>query len=485
MSEHDEVGATATAYTEHAGGGPSVNTLKLLITSAIFLSALLSVLAPIIIIHKSESYFSVGNMMASGVLLAAALTHQLADATNTLNGALGGDDGEEDGDDDDDERYPWAMLICGLTFIAFLILEESVHLLLGESSHDHDSDDGGINLLLGAHSHDHKDHGAAESGRHDHSHGHGHSHDHGRPASQSIPEEKTPLVGSNADRKREYGRRSSCSASLRGGIGANGSGGPSPDNGSSSRRSFRTYSKVGKSVNFSDAFDTLELQELHGEDVEDEKSVRKSGRSHCHRHRGETSILASIMDGSILTEDYNRLHSVHHHHDDHISQHLHGSTLASLMLFLALSLHSILEGVAIGIVPRAEMVVSTSAAILTHKAFAGYALGSTLITAESLDTRKHLYLGIMFSMTTPLGVLLGMALLDDFNGDSFAVGVVQAMVAGTFLYVSIVEVGTKELLVCRHGEEENVTGSVKRTEFLKLFAFLMGFLLMSGLAAFV
>ena len=484
MSEHDEVGATATAYTD-AGGEPSVNTLKLLITSAIFLSALLSVLAPIIIIHKSESYFSVGNMMASGVLLAAALTHQLADATNTLNGALGGDGGEEDGDDDDNETYPWAMLICGLTFIAFLILEESVHLLLGESSHGHDSDDGGINLLLGAHSHDHKDHGAAESGRHDHSHGHGHSHDHGRPASQSIPEEKTPLVGSNADRKREYGRRSSCSASLRGGIGANGSGGPSPDNGSSSRRSFRTYSKVGKSVNFSDAFDTLELQELHGEDVEDEKSVRKSGRSHRHRHRGETSILASIMDGSILTEDYNRLHSVHHHHDDHISQHLHGSTLASLMLFLALSLHSILEGVAIGIVPRAEMVVSTSAAILTHKAFAGYALGSTLITAESLDTRKHLYLGIMFSMTTPLGVLLGMALLDDFNGDSFAVGVVQAMVAGTFLYVSIVEVGTKELLVCRHGEEENVTGSVKRTEFLKLFAFLMGFLLMSGLAAFV
>ena len=484
MSEHDAVGATATHAGTDGGEGLSVNTLKLLITSAIFLSALVSVLAPIIIIHKSESFFSIGNMMASGVLLAAALTHQLADATNTLNGALGsGSDGDGEGDDDD-ETYPWAMLICGLTFIAFLILEESVHLLLGESSHDHDSDDGGINLLLGAHSHDHKDHGAVASGGHDHSHGHGHAHDHGRRVPQSIPEEKTPLVGSDADRKREYAKRPSCSASHHGGIGSNGSDGPSPDNGSS-RRSFRTYSKMGKSVNFADAFDTLELQELHGEDVDDEKSAREDRRSHHHKHRGETSILASIMDGSILIEDYNLLHSVHHHHDDHISQHLHGSTLASLMLFLALSLHSILEGVAIGIVPKAEMVVSTSAAILAHKAFAGYALGSTLITAESLDTRKHLYLGMIFSMTTPLGVLLGMALLDDFNGDSLAVGVVQAMVAGTFLYVSIVEVGTKELLVCRHGEEENVTGSVKRTEFLKLFAFLLGFLLMSGLAAFV
>lgn len=269
MSEHDEVGATATHAD--ADGGLSVNTLKLLITSAIFLSALLSVLAPIVIIHKSESFFSIGNMMASGVLLAAALTHQLADATNTLNGALGGNDvGDEDDDgDDDDETYPWAMLICGLTFIAFLILEESVHLLLGESSHDHDSDDGGINLLLGAHSHDHKDHGAAVSGGHDHSHGHGHPYDHGRHVPQSFPEEKTPLVGCNADRKRKHARRPSCSASHHGGIGGNGSDGPLPDNGSSSRRSFRTYSKVGKSVNFSDAFDTLELQELHGEDVGD------------------------------------------------------------------------------------------------------------------------------------------------------------------------------------------------------------------------
>ena len=456
----EDGGAADDGMSLHMG----VNTLKLLITTAIFISALLSVLAPIVIIHASESFFSIGNMAASGVLLAAALTHQLADATNTLNGALAGSDG-------DDEIYPWAMLIAGLTFIAFLVLEESVHLLLGESSHDHDSDDkgGGINLLLGAHSHDH-------------GHGHGHGHGNGQHVPQSIPEETTPLVGNgqdkDADWRRQFARRSSCSP------GGGGGGG-----------SFRTYSKgngsTNKSVDFSDAFDALELQELHGKegDKDTSKSLAKKKLSRSPRsprsHRGETSILASIMDGSILAQDHSVLHSIHHHHDDHISQHLHGSTLASLMLFLALSLHSVLEGVAIGIVPKPEMVVSTSAAILAHKAFAGYALGSTLITAESLDTRSHLYLGLMFSCTTPAGVLLGMALLDDFDGSSIAVGIVQAMVAGTFLYVSIVEVGTKELLVCRHGEEENVTGSVKRTEFLKLLSFFLGFSAMSALAAFV
>ena len=433
-----------------------VNTLKMIITMAIFISALLSVLAPIFIIHASESFFSIGNMAASGVLLAAALTHQLADATNTFNDALAGSDGGGD------EIYPWAMLIAGLTFIAFLVLEESVHLLLGESSHDHDGDDdkgGGINLLLGAHSHDH-------------GHGHGHDHGSGPHMPQSKPKETTPLVGNKDTDAGQFSRRSSCS---------NGSGGVGGG-------SFRTYSKgngsTNKSVNFSDAFDELELQELHGKEAEKDTS-KSLGKKKLGSHRGETSLLASVMDGSILAQDYSVLHSVHHHHDDHLSQHLHGSTLASLMLFLALSLHSVLEGVAIGIVPKAEMVVSTSAAILAHKAFAGYALGSTLITAESLDTRSHLYLGLMFSCTTPIGVLIGMALLDDFDGSGIAVGIVQAMVAGTFMYVSIVEVGTKELLVCRHGEVENVTGSVKRTEFLKLFFFFFGFSAMSALAAFV
>ena len=91
-----EVGTSADAAT--GGGsspsgemplGGSVAALKVALTAAIFLSALLSVLAPLLVLHRSESLFSVGNMAASGVLLSAALVHQLADATRTLDGVLG------------------------------------------------------------------------------------------------------------------------------------------------------------------------------------------------------------------------------------------------------------------------------------------------------------------------------------------------------------------------------------------------------------
>ncbi|KAL7552308.1 hypothetical protein ACHAWF_015550 [Thalassiosira exigua] len=116
------------------------------------------------------------------------------------------------------------------------------------------------------------------------------------------------------------------------------------------------------------------------------------------------------------------------------------------MLFLALSLHSIMEGVSIGISPEVDQVVATGTAIMAHKAFAGYALGSTMVAAKDMSTRQHFWLSLVFSSTTPVGVLVGFLLLNSFDDSANAVGVVQAMVAGTFLYVSIVEVGMKELV---------------------------------------
>eukprot|EP00562_Extubocellulus_spinifer_P028476 CAMPEP_0178634338 /NCGR_PEP_ID=MMETSP0698-20121128/12567_1 /TAXON_ID=265572 /ORGANISM="Extubocellulus spinifer, Strain CCMP396" /LENGTH=467 /DNA_ID=CAMNT_0020273979 /DNA_START=27 /DNA_END=1430 /DNA_ORIENTATION=+ len=444
----------------------SITALKAVITACIFLSALLSVIAPLCIIHSSEAVFSIGNMMASGVLLAAALTHQLADASAAL---------------DSPDGYPWAMLVAGLTFIAFLILEESVHLLLGESSHDHDAAEkrgaggaGGFSILAHAHTHGHNEHGHAG---HDHSHQHIEKHD-----------DKT---GKQVRRQTS----SSCSSSIRQEAktasdqeGKNTTNNSNNNNNNNSfRRSYRTFSKVADADYFTDEDVLMEMKEL-------DASAANGRRNRSHVGDGASGIVGSIMSAgrSILSYDQTT-YSIHHHHDDHITQHLHGSTLASLMLFMALSLHSVLEGVAIGIVPQAEMVVSTSAAILAHKAFAGYALGSTIITAEGIDTQKHLMLGVLFSSTTPIGVLLGVALLNDFDEDSVAVGVVQAMVAGTFLYVAIVEVGMKELLVCRHGEEDaidlmNSAGggmSIKKLETLKLGFFLLGFLAMSGLAFFV
>ena len=179
----------------------------------------------------------------------------------------------------------------------------------------------------------------------------------------------------------------------------------------------------------------------------------------------------------------------HHHHDDHIALHLHGSIVASGILMVALSIHSILAGLSIGIETRERSIMGTAVAILAHKAFEGFCLGSSLVTAE-LDHFPFLIVGSLFSCATPLGIILGQLFItvwkndDDpidqgSGGESTNIAIVQAIVAGTFLYIAIVEIAAKELLVCRH----NVVGKIaQRIEIAKLACFVGGYVAMSALA---
>ena len=175
----------------------------------------------------------------------------------------------------------------------------------------------------------------------------------------------------------------------------------------------------------------------------------------------------------------------HHHHDDHISQHLHGSLLASMMLLLALSVHSILEGLAIGASSNPQEILATTLAILAHKGFAGYALGSSMVASE-LNPYHFYVLITLFACCTPLGVACGYLFFARAKGEqsALATAVLQAMVAGTFLYVAIVEVAMKELMSCRQGGPVDHACDTKR-ERQRLIAFVFGYLAMSALALFV
>ena len=180
---------------------------------------------------------------------------------------------------------------------------------------------------------------------------------------------------------------------------------------------------------------------------------------------------------------------------------------ASLPLLLALSIHSLLAGLSVGVSSGIESVASTTIAIVSHKLFAGYSLGCSMVSAR-LSWRRQLYLGMVFACATPLGIVAGMIILlsKDRDGADYSVynyelfvAVIQAVVAGTFLYVSIVEVGMKEFLVCEQnpcplfverewGREEtkmDQRAGVAYIETAKLMAFLVGFLAMSSLAFFI
>lgn len=108
------------------------------------------------------------------------------------------------------------------------------------------------------------------------------------------------------------------------------------------------------------------------------------------------------------------------------------------MLTLVLSAHSLIAGIALG----AEGTVSGAAvillAILAHKGSAAFALGVSLLRA-GLEAGMVRRIVLLFSATTPTGILLGAGLtrLMTGSGEAAFEAVFDALAAGTFLYVAI------------------------------------------------
>lgn len=453
----------------------NVVTAKLTIAMAIFLISFLSAVAPLKVIRMNDQFFSVGNLLASGVLLAAGLVHQLPDAMENLQGlSVANSD------------FPLGPFIAGLTFCAFLIFEEYMHVEFeGNPFHSHRGRDSqGDNHENHDHDHDHHDHDDHNDVKNPHLYA--------QTEEQLELEIQRLIAVKNATHIAFAGLRSS---------------------------SFRAASVSYMNVPLLEEKEEGDEEEededehtpcettqlvskpsLHGTD--DHNSTikvvsrsrprrRRSKKSHCVEEvAGMISIRKStrpsLLD-SFRNEAFEFEHPVHHH-DEHLANHMHGSLLASLILLSALSVHSIFDGMSIGIAQNMSGVVDSTAAVLAHKAFAGYALGSSMVASE-MKENHFLVLCLAFACCSVFGIFLGMIFeqLSDAE-DSSPTGVIQAMVAGTFLYVAIVEIGMKELMM--HRETAHVLPSgmhlaIHTMEWAKLVAFLVGYLLMSGLAIWI
>jgi len=123
------------------------------------------------------------------------------------------------------------------------------------------------------------------------------------------------------------------------------------------------------------------------------------------------------------------------------------SFLTALFLGLALSLHSFLEGLALG----AQQTISASKdiliAIAAHKGLAAYALGASLVDS---NTSKGGYWKVVlgFALASPSGILVGYALSE--VGSSVYGAALSALASGTFLYVAMMEIIPMELKDSEH-----------------------------------
>lgn len=130
-----------------------------------------------------------------------------------------------------------------------------------------------------------------------------------------------------------------------------------------------------------------------------------------------------------------------HAHAHAGGQHDPHDALAAYAVLTALSIHSVLAGLALGAEPELSRALVISVAIIAHKSAAGFALGVSL-ARSALSARQSAALVALFSIATPLGGLIGAVVGATVEGElgSTLEGVFLSIASGTFVYVATFDI---------------------------------------------
>ena len=166
-----------------------------------------------------------------------------------------------------------------------------------------------------------------------------------------------------------------------------------------------------------------------------------------------------------IVETGTNVHQPGHSHD--MAANLTGTR--SLILLLALSLHHVFEGISVGLKHSAGAVWNLTIAILCHEVVISFSLGLQLVKAYK-STKKIVLAAVMCTLMVPIGIAIGMALMETGHGESRGVnianGILQSLATGVFIYVTFFEILLEEI-------------SHEETSMMKLMWMLVGFVTMA------
>jgi len=197
------------------------------------------------------------------------------------------------------------------------------------------------------------------------------------------------------------------------------------------------------------------------------QSVTSIGMASTPRHNHHNRNNRDTLVTGVSNEVHHPMdgHRNHSHVGHGVFEH---SSLRSVMLLLALSFHSVFEGLAIGLQADPNHMMSIFAAVTIHKAVMSFSLGLN-IAQSNLGITAFLTANIIFSLASPLGVAVGIGLSDlpASLAQDCCNGILQGIAAGTFLYITFFEVLPHEL-------------NVPRKRLWKVFFVILGFACICG-----
>lgn len=190
---------------------------------------------------------------------------------------------------------------------------------------------------------------------------------------------------------------------------------------------------------------------------------------HVEEHR------ALLVDPSIQANNRNGRHHSHHYHHgaddngthfriDYSSQ----SALRAFILVFSLSLHSVFEGLAVGLQEEGKEVLEICLALMIHKSIISFSLAFKL-SQERL--RRPVVAGclLLFAVMSPLGISLGIGLTETKAAlqHQLVCCTLEGLAVGTFIYITFMEILPHEL-------------SSPRNRMPKVAMLLVGFAVVTG-----
>ncbi|EDV35309.1 uncharacterized protein Dana_GF11431 [Drosophila ananassae] len=160
---------------------------------------------------------------------------------------------------------------------------------------------------------------------------------------------------------------------------------------------------------------------------------------HDHHHDHDHPHSSSGCDDAAVEDANARI--CHTSHTEPCVQ----SMTGTLGLFVALSLHSAIEGLAIGVQNSSTKVLFLLGAVACHKFVMGFCLGLEFRSNPQTSFRAQLAGISVFAAGAVCGIALGMLIVDVPSGWSTkTLPIIQALAGGTLFYVTVCEVIPRE-----------------------------------------
>ena len=169
------------------------------------------------------------------------------------------------------------------------------------------------------------------------------------------------------------------------------------------------------------------------------KIIERTIKKDEHLKHNNNNIKLKIVDSNEINSNKNENNITHHTFNP-------TSNITPYILLIALSLHGLFEGIALGVMKTIRDLLFLLIAILAHKWAESLALGISFFKS---GTERNIFIKmiVIFSLFSPSGIIIGIL----FSSAGYLIeGILLSVSGGTFLYVSASEVIVEEFAITKY-----------------------------------